>query len=135
MPLIRIDIIEGRHSSADVAAISSAVHSGLAECFSVPARDRFQVITEHPAGRLIYDPGYLDIDRTDGFVLINVLFGTGRSDEQKKAFYAHVVRAITQQTRIRPQDVMIALAENTRADWSFGNGVAQYLTLPREEWK
>jgi hypothetical protein len=25
--------------------------------------------------------------------------------------------------------------ENTREDWSFGNGVAQYVVLPKEEWK
>jgi hypothetical protein len=31
--------------------------------------------------------------------------------------------------------VAIALVENTREDWSFGNGVAQYLTMPRDQWK
>ena len=24
---------------------------------------------------------------------------------------------------------------STREDWSFGDGIAQYLVLPREEWK
>lgn len=135
MPLIRIDIIEGQHSNDDISAISRAVHRGLVECFGVPLRDRFQVISEHPTGRLLYDPAYLDIERTDRIVLIQVLFGAGRSEDLKKAFYAHVVDAITRDTGIRRQDVMIALSENTRADWSFGNGVAQYLTMPKEQWK
>jgi len=35
---------------------------------------------------------------------------------------------------VRPKDVLITLLEKTRADWSFGHGEAQYLTLPRERW-
>ena len=31
--------------------------------------------------------------------------------------------------------VLIALVEDTREDWSFGNGIAQYLELPGEQWK
>ena len=84
MPLIRIDVIEGR-PEADLAAIGAAVHRALVECFNVPERDQSQVITEA----------------------------------------AHT----------RPQDVMITFVEHERQDWSFGNGVAQYLTLPREQWK
>jgi 4-oxalocrotonate tautomerase len=35
---------------------------------------------------------------------------------------------------MRPQDVLINLVEDTREDWSFGNGEAQYLVLPKKEW-
>lgn len=135
MPLIRIDVIEGQHSDAELAAISDAVHRGLVDCFSVPERDRFQVITEHRRGRLVYDPAYLGVDRSDRIVIIHVLFGTGRTDQQKQGFYASVAAAIAERTSVRRQDVMIALAENARADWSFGDGVAQYLTMPRDQWK
>ena len=27
------------------------------------------------------------------------------------------------------------LIENSREDWSFGNGDAQYVILPKEQWK
>jgi 4-oxalocrotonate tautomerase len=134
MPLIRIDVIEGR-SEADLSAISSAVHRGLTECFNVPERDQFQVITEHRPGRLVYNPAYLGIERTDGIVVVQVFLSSGRTPELKQSFYARVAQLIAEMTRTRPQDVMITLVENERADWSFGNGVAQYLTLPREEWK
>ena len=46
MPLIRIDVIAGR-TDEELAAIGDAVHRALVTCFGVPARDRFQVITEH----------------------------------------------------------------------------------------
>jgi len=134
MPLIRIDVIEG-HSDTELAALSAAVHRGLVECFGVPERDQFQVITEHRPGRLVYNSSYLDIERTNGIVVVQVFFATGRTDEQKKAFYEFVTKQIAEHGTTRPEDVMITLVENSRADWSFGNGVAQYLTLPREQWK
>ena len=134
MPLIRIDVIEG-HSDAEVSEVSAAVHRGLVEVFGVPQRDQFQVISEHRPGRLVYNKSYLGIERTDGIVVIQVFFSTGRTDDQKKAFYALVAKTIAERTTIRAEDVMITLIENTRSDWSFGSGVAQYLTLPKEEWK
>jgi hypothetical protein len=36
---------------------------------------------------------------------------------------------------MRPENLAVALVENTREDWSFGNGIAQYVVLPKEEWK
>jgi phenylpyruvate tautomerase PptA (4-oxalocrotonate tautomerase family) len=134
MPLVRIDFIEGR-SDADIAAISDAVHQALVSVVGVPERDRFQVITAHPPGRLVYNRGYFGIDRTDGIVIVHVSFATGRTEEAKRALYARIVADISERTATRAQDVFITLSENTRADWSFGNGVAQYLELPREEWR
>ena len=134
MPLIRIDVIEGR-SQDDLAAISTAVHRGLTECFNVPKRDQFQVITEHRPGWLLYNPAYLGIERTDGIVVVQVFLSSGRAPEMKQSFYSRVAQLMAETAHTRPQDVMITLVENERADWSFGNGVAQYLTLPREQWK
>jgi phenylpyruvate tautomerase PptA (4-oxalocrotonate tautomerase family) len=134
MPLIRIDLMEGR-SDAQLAAISDSVHRALGECFDVPARDRFQVITEHKPGRLLYDPAYLGVQRTDDVVFIQVFLSAGRRAEQKSAFYARTASAIAQRAGMRAEDVVIVLVENTREDWSFGNGVAQYLTMPKEQWK
>jgi phenylpyruvate tautomerase PptA (4-oxalocrotonate tautomerase family) len=134
MPLVRIDVIEGR-SDTELAALGAAVHHALTTCFGVPDRDRFQLFTEHRRGRLVYDPAYLGVERTDAIVVVQVFFSTGRSAEQKQAFYALVADGIAQRTATRPDDVFISLVENTRADWSFGNGVAQYLTMPRETWR
>lgn len=135
MPLIRIDVIEGQHSNADLTEVSAAVHRGIVDVFGVPERDQFQIITEHRPGRLVYNKSYLGVERTDRIVMVQVLFSTGRTDDQKKAFYALVAKTIADRTKIRAEDVMISLIENTRSDWSFGAGVAQYLTLPKEQWK
>lgn len=135
MPFLRIDLIEGQHSAADVRAISDAVHSAIVEHFNVPERDRFHVITEHKPEHLIYDPHYLDIDRTDGIVFIQVFLLEGRTTEQKRAFYARVAELLQEKPGLRPQDVFITLVENTLANWSFGNGRAQPLEIPRDQWK
>lgn len=133
MPYVRIDLLKGR-TEAQIAAIGNAVHQAMGECLGVPGRDHFQVINEHAPGRLVYSPGYLDIERTDGVVLVQVFLSAGRTTEQKQAFYARTAQLMAQ-SGVRPQDVTISLVPSTREDWSFGNGVAQYVVLPKEAWK
>ena len=69
MPLVRIDLIKGK-SAAHVHAIGEGVHRALVEVFKAPADDRFQVITQHEPGSLVYDPDYLSIHRTDDVVFV-----------------------------------------------------------------
>jgi 4-oxalocrotonate tautomerase len=134
MPLVRIDLIEGR-SESQVAAIGAGVQRALVEHMNVPERDRFQVITEHAPGRFVYDKAYLGVERTDGIVFIQVMLSKGRTTEQKQAFYAKVAALLARDAGVRPEDVAICLSESTREDWSFGHGVAQYLVMPKEQWK
>jgi 4-oxalocrotonate tautomerase len=133
VPYVRIDLIRGR-AEAEVAAIGDAVQRALVETMNVPEHDRFQVVNEHAPGRLRYDGGYLGVKRTDGIVLIQVTLSKGRTTEQKQAFYARAAEYLSG-AKVLPGDVTVSLVESTREDWSFGNGVAQYLVLPREEWK
>lgn len=134
MPLVRIDMIRGR-TEAQVAAVGEAIQRALVETMNVPERDRFQVITEHAPGRLVYDPGYLGVERTDGIVLVQVFLSKGRTTEQKQAFYAKAQAWLAQLAGVRPGDATFTFVEATREDWSFGNGEAQYLTMPKEAWK
>jgi len=133
MPFVRIDLLEGR-DAAQVAAIGEAVQRALVETMNVPERDRFQVITEHARGRLVYDAAYLGVARTDGIVLVQVTLSSGRTTAQKQQFYARAAEFLAS-AGVRREDVAISLVESTREDWSFGNGVAQYLVLPKDEWK
>lgn len=125
MPLVRIDLREGR-SAADLQAIGDAVHRAMVDTLNVPAADRFQVIATHPAGRLVYDPAYLDIPRTDQVVFIQVTLNAGRSVELKRAFYARTAALLAEAPGLRPEDVLINLVEVPRENWSFGRGEAQY---------
>jgi phenylpyruvate tautomerase PptA (4-oxalocrotonate tautomerase family) len=134
MPLVRIDLVKGL-SEPQIAAIGNAVQKAMVESIGVPERDRFQVINEHAPNRLMYNRAYLGVERSDQLVIVQIFFSKGRTVEQKQALYAAVARQVSTDAQLRPQDVMVVLVENTREDWSFGEGVAQYVTLPKELWK
>ncbi len=125
MPLVRIDLRSGK-SQEYRRAISEAVHQCMVEVLNVPVADRFQIIAEHDANCLIYDPNYLDISRSDDIVLIQITLNHGRTLPMKRRFYNAVAQALARSPGIRPQDVFINLVEVAKENWSFGDGVAQY---------
>ena len=133
MPLVRIDVLEGR-TDEDVDAISDAVHEALIECLGVPERDRFQIISLHRPGTLRFDRHYLDIERSDEFVLVHITLAAGRDNAQKQGFYHDLAELLADRCGLRAEDLAVVLLENERADWSFGKGQASYLELPREAW-
>src|SRR5579871_1154664 len=120
MPLVRIDLRQGK-SPSYIQAIGAAVQHAMVECLNVPVRDHFQIIQEHSTDHLVYDQNYLGVERTDDIVIVQVTLSTGRSTEQKKAFYARLTALLQENPGMRPQDVAIVLTEDTREDWSFGN--------------
>lgn len=126
MPLVRIAVRAGT-PAARRRALADAVHRALVETMNVPADDRFQIITEHAAEDLIVDRRYLGIARSDDAVLIQVALRRGRAVAMKQAFYRRVA-ALAEAAGARPQDLVVTLVENDPADWSFGDGVAQYVT-------
>jgi phenylpyruvate tautomerase PptA (4-oxalocrotonate tautomerase family) len=126
MPLVRISLSAA--SSADRRrAIGTSVHDAMVETIGIPADDRFQVVTEHAEATLVADPHFLGIARCDP-VFVHITLRAGRTVEQKKALYARIVALAEERAGVRPADVLIALVENELADWSFGNGVAQYVS-------
>jgi phenylpyruvate tautomerase PptA (4-oxalocrotonate tautomerase family) len=134
VPLVAIDVLEG-HSQEELDAISSAVHEAMVEMLDVPMRDRFQLITQHTPETLRFDPEYLDIPRSESFVLVRVTLAAGRTDDAKRAFYRRLCDLLVERTDIPAEDLAVVLVENQRADWSFGRGQASYLELPREAWR
>jgi phenylpyruvate tautomerase PptA (4-oxalocrotonate tautomerase family) len=126
MPLVRIDLREGK-SDADRQEISRAVYDALLSV-GVPTDDRFQVIAEHQAANFVFDPDYLGIHRSDDLVMIQITWSEGRTVEQKKALYVAIVDGLNKTLGLRREDVFINLVEVKKENWSFGNGVAQYVT-------
>jgi len=125
MPLVRISLREGK-SEEYKKALADGVHRTLVEAIEIPPQDRFQVITEHSPGTLIYDPSYLGITRTDEVVLVQITLSAGRKPPQKRKLYKRMSEILAESPGLRPQDLMINLVEVAWEDWSFGNGVAQY---------
>ena len=127
MPLVRISLLHGK-PEAFGRNVGDVVYRAMRETLNVPDKDKFQVISEHTPESLVYDPNYLDIERSEGFIAIQVTLNEGRSLEMKKAFYRRVAEDLRRSLDVRPQDVLISLVEVKKENWSFGNGIAQYAT-------
>ncbi len=125
MPLVRIDVIEGR-SDEQIKRLADTVQEVMLEVFAAPARDRYQVIHEHRPGRVIAEDTGLGLQRSDGVVIIQVT-QQGRDESQKKALYAALAERLEAQAGVRPEDLIVSIVANTSADWSFGLGRAQFL--------
>ncbi|NII40589.1 phenylpyruvate tautomerase PptA (4-oxalocrotonate tautomerase family) [Curtobacterium flaccumfaciens] len=126
MPLVRFDLATGR-TPETVRAIADATHRAIVDVYGIPERDRFQIITEHPATQIIAQDAGLGFERTEGVVMIQVFTQRGRSDEAKQALYAAIHDALAG-VGVASEDVFIGYVENGPQDWSFGFGRAQYLT-------
>ena len=127
MPLVRIDLRRGKAPEYR-KAICAAIYRAMRETFVVPDEDRFMVVTEHDDDGFFYSKTYLNIQRTDDLVLIQLTVTNSRNVDQKKALFARIVELLAQQPGLRPQNVFINLLVVQKENWSFGNGVAQYVT-------
>ena len=125
MPLVRISLVKGRPAALR-REIGDAVHRALVEAIDVPQRDRFQLLTEHEAGDLVYDSMYLGIARSSDLVIIQITLSSGRSLEKKRALYRRIADNLKAAVGLRGEDVWINLVEVAKENWSFGNGVASY---------
>ncbi len=130
MPLVRIDLIEGK-SSDYREAIGTVIYEAMVKTLNVPKNDRFQVISERSAAELIIDSTYLGIERTGDCIMIQITLNEGRTVELKQQFYKAVADGLHECLGLRREDVLINLVEVKKENWSFGNGIAQYADPPK----
>jgi Tautomerase enzyme len=125
MPLLRFDLIEGWDEKS-VTRLLDAAHDAVVKALGVPARDRYQIVHQHPAYELIVQDTGLGIQRSKNVVLITIT-SVHRGDELKQALYKALSEELERRCGIAPNDVMISLVSNTKSDWSLGFGEAQFL--------
>lgn len=126
MPLLYVDLIEGR-TPAEIQALLDAMHDAVVEAFGVPPRDRYQVVSTHPAHEIVaWDTG-LGIERSSRLVVLHVV-SRRRSREMKQRFYQLVASNLAERCGLDSVDLVISITDNGDADWSFGYGRAQFLT-------
>jgi 4-oxalocrotonate tautomerase len=124
MPLVRISVLKGKRP-AWRQQLGEAVHEALVKTINVPVQDRFQLLSEHEPGDLVYDPGYLGIARTSDIVIIQITLSSGRTLAQKRALYRRIAENVAR-LGVRREDVWINLVEVAKENWSFGLGEASY---------
>jgi 4-oxalocrotonate tautomerase len=124
MPLVSITAHTSQPAEA-LGRLGDAVHDALVTHCGVPAQDRFQVRRRVERDELVFDPSYLGIERRDP-VFVEITLRNGRTIAVKQALYRAIAEGAVN-AGIRKEDVMIVLRENAEPDWSFGNGIAQYV--------
>ncbi|MFD1722311.1 tautomerase family protein [Amnibacterium endophyticum] len=125
MPLVRIDLTEGR-TDEELRTLADTVQDVMMDVFAAPAGDRYQVITEHRPGRMICEDTGLGIPRTRDLVLIQVL-QQGRDQDQKLALYSTLAQRLQERCGLATSDLIVAVSANAPEDWSFGLGRAQFV--------
>ncbi|MGK0714405.1 tautomerase family protein [Aerococcus urinaeequi] len=125
MPLVRIDLLEGKTAEFK-SQLGELVYESMLETIGIPEEDKFVVVNDLKAEELIFSTNYLGVDRTEVIVIIQITMNEGRTTEVKKALYKTVADKLNSQLDIRKEDVFINLVEVNKENWSFGNGIAQY---------
>ncbi|MFM0227276.1 tautomerase family protein [Paraburkholderia dipogonis] len=125
MPLTRIALRAGKPVEYR-KAVTESIQRSLVDTFNVPKDDIFMLITEHEAGNFVYDNQYLNVQRSDDLVIIQITLNNTRTLEMKKALYKRMADELAESPGLRREDVFINLVEVLKENWSFGNGIAQY---------
>ncbi|MGD0990703.1 MAG: tautomerase family protein [Candidatus Sulfotelmatobacter sp.] len=126
MPLLRIDVIEGRNE-AELKELLDAIHSAVLAAFKVPERDRYQIVHVHPAAEMRIEDTGLSIPRTERVVMVQVTTRP-RSRLEKQNFYELLCQELARRCYMKPSDVVVSITQNNDEDWSFGYGRAQFIT-------
>jgi phenylpyruvate tautomerase PptA (4-oxalocrotonate tautomerase family) len=121
MPLVTLTVRKPK-SATFKSAVLDAVHGALAST-GVPATDKFQRVLELDADDFRFDPGYPDLatQRSDDFVLIEILWSVGRSVKVKKKLLDELM-ANLRAAGFDPENVMVCFKETSWENWSFGGG-------------
>ena len=126
MPLIRVDTFKN-YSDEQLKTALDIIHQAAVNCFQIPDRDRYQIVTQHAPNEMVLLDTNLGFTRSKNALVIQV-FSRKRSKEAKLNFYRQVATELTQALQIKGSEILISLVENGDADWSFGWGEAQFVS-------
>jgi phenylpyruvate tautomerase PptA (4-oxalocrotonate tautomerase family) len=121
MPLVTLTVRRPK-SSEFKTGVLDAIHAALAAS-GVPAADEFHRVLELSEEDFRFDPSYPDLssERTEDFVLIEILWSVGRSVKVKKALLADLMARLSG-LGLNPENVMVVFKETAWENWSFGGG-------------
>ena len=121
MPLVTLTVRKPK-SATFKAGVLDAVHAALVSS-GVPATDKFQRVIELEAEDFRFDPSYPDLrsERTESFVLIEILWSVGRSVKIKKKLLEELMVSLSRQG-LDPEHVMVCFKETAWENWAFGGG-------------
>lgn len=121
MPLVTLTVRKPK-SSEFKTTVLDAVHAALVSS-GVPVKDRFQRVIELEADDFRFDPSYPDLksERTEDFVLVEILWSVGRSVKVKKKLLEELMEMLSR-AGLNSENVMVCFKETSWENWAFGGG-------------
>ena len=121
MPLVTLTVRKPK-SHEFKSGVLEAVHAALVAS-GIPATDKFHRVLELAEEDFRFDIRYPDLqsDRTEDFVLIEILWSVGRSVKIKKKLLEDLMSRLSD-LGLNPENVMICFKETAWENWSFGGG-------------
>jgi phenylpyruvate tautomerase PptA (4-oxalocrotonate tautomerase family) len=121
MPVVTITVRKPK-TAAFKAAVLDAVHAALVSS-GVPGTDKFQRVIELEAEDFRFDPRYPDLnsERTENFLLVEILWSVGRSVKVKRKLLEDLMVSLAREG-LNPEEVMVCFKETSWENWSFGGG-------------
>ena len=122
MPLVTLTVT-GPKSAAFKSAVLAGVHRALVGS-GVPEADRFQRVLELSVDDFRFDPRYPDLasDRSDAFVLIEILWSVGRSVKVRRKVIADILAGLAREPGLDSEHVMLVFKETQWENWAFAGG-------------
>ena len=114
MPVVRISLID--RTVDEARAIGTCVYTAMRETIGIPEGDNFQILNRYTPDEVVYDPTYYGIERTNGFMIIEITLARGRDNQVKQSLFARITELLEQRCHVRPSDVVITLHEAGLAD-------------------
>jgi hypothetical protein len=122
MPLVKM-YLPSQVEEVRAKCLATAVHQALVTTCAVPPDDCFQMTFRLAPTAIHFDPHFGGVSRSADASIVEITFLQGRTDTQKRSLYQAIV-AGAKAGGWSPDDVMVALVENGRIDWSLGRGEA-----------
>ncbi|MBE7637393.1 tautomerase family protein [Sneathiella sp. P13V-1] len=125
MPLVNISLIEGKSDSYRRSVMDN-IYLAMRETFNVPEDDQFMTVNELSAANFSYNGKYLNVQRSQDLIYIQIFAMNTRNKDQKKALFQKIVERLRLDPGVRSEDILINIVEAQPENWSMGNGLAQY---------
>jgi len=125
MPLAKLHVLEGQYDEARLDKVSSAIQDALISALGIPPEDFFQIIHILPKGQFRHTPSFLGLNYSDGLIVLEITFISGRPKEKRLGLLKALNDAVVSAARISPDDLLITLYETPGENISFGRGLAQ----------
>jgi hypothetical protein len=105
-------------------AISAAIHRASVNALGLPEAKRFHRFIPLDPWQYIAPP-----DRSERYLVIEVMMFEGRPVTTKKAFYADLLRNLDHECGIAPIDIELTITESPKHDWLIRGLPGDELTL------